>query len=156
MKIAFLTALLFLVAPTEPRTISWTDLVPEGAATAVAPGDPADHEGGAAQQTGSAEAVAELDGAFIRMPGFMLPLDYTEKGKVKAFLLVPYYGACIHVPPPPPNQIVFVDTGDSPVESKGLWDPVWVTGTMQVKANDNDLGDTAYTLLLDKMEPYED
>ena len=145
MKIAFLTALLFLVAPTEPRTISWTDLVPEGAATAVAPGDPADHEGGAAQQTGSAEAVAELDGAFIRMPGFMLPLDYTEKGKVKAFLLVPYYGACIHVPPPPPNQIVLARYPQG-LKLTDIYTPLWVSGTLKIEQVSNDLADAAYAI----------
>ena len=162
MKIAFLTALLFLVAPTEPRTISWTDLVPEGAATAVVPGDPADHEGGAAQQTGSAEAVAELDGAYIRMPGFMLPLDYTEKGKVKAFLLVPYYGACIHVPPPPPNQIVFVQPAES-FASDGLFTPVWVEGRLSASGGDHDLSyvdgsaavSVGYSLEGASITPYE-
>ncbi|RFB01755.1 DUF3299 domain-containing protein [Parvularcula marina] len=153
MIMTFLIAALSLLQPAEPQEISWNDLVPEGVEEVEAP--ELDHEK-IGQQTGSAETVAELDGAYIKMPGFMLPLDYTERGRVRAFLLVPYYGACIHVPPPPPNQIVFVDTAEKPVESKGLWDPVWVTGTMRVKPNENDLGDTAYTLELEKLEPYID
>jgi hypothetical protein len=150
--IAFLAAAALSLAP-EARTLSWADLVPEGQEPAQAPTDTPVHET-IGQQTGSAETVPELDEAYVRLPGFMLPLDYTDKGQVAAFLLVPYYGACIHVPPPPPNQIVFVTTDGEPVDSKGLWDPVWVTGTMQVKMNDNDLGDAAYTLVLDEMVPY--
>ena len=147
-------ALVFFTQPADPKIIGWGDLVPEGQAPAVPPIGLTDHEFGV--QTGSAETVDELHEAYIRMPGFMLPLDYTERGRVRAFLLVPYYGACIHVPPPPPNQIVYVSTTDEPVESKGLWDPVWVTGTMYTTFNVNDLGNAAYTLRLDSIEPYEE
>ena len=153
MIIGLIAAAFTFVQAEAPRTISWADLVPEGDQVASA-ATPQSHDGGPGMQTGSAEAVMELDGQLIRMPGFMLPLDYTERGKVRGFLLVPYYGACIHVPPPPPNQIVFVDSSADPVDSKGLWDPVWVTGTMTVKMNENDLGDAAYTLTLQGMEPY--
>lgn len=155
MILSMLAASLLFLQSEPPRTIGWADLVPEGGEVATA-SSASEHEGGPGQQTGSAEAVMELDGQLIRMPGFMLPLDYTEKGKVRGFLLVPYYGACIHVPPPPPNQIVFVDASEDPVDSKGLWDPVWVSGTMEVKMNENDLGDAAYTLRLSEMAPYED
>lgn len=156
MITAFLISLFALIQSDAPRTISWGDLVPEGVETATPPADnmPTVHDQ-PGKQTGSAEAVMELDGEFIRMPGFMLPLDYTEEGKVRSFLLVPYYGACIHVPPPPPNQIVFVDTSANPVASKSLWEPVWVTGTMEVKMNVNGLGDAAYTLTLSELAPYE-
>lgn len=154
MMIAFLAAAIALIAPKEPLVITWDELVPEGEYSIDV--EPLDHESGPSKQSGSSSTVAELDGAYIRMPGYMLPLDYTKKGKVRAFLLVPYYGACIHVPPPPPNQIVFVDTSHDPVESKGLWEPVWVIGTLSLKMNENDLGDAAYTLVLDKMLPYED
>ena len=153
--IALIAAALTFVSAEEPRTIVWADLVPEGDNVASA-STPQSHDGGPGMQTGSAETVAELDGVVIRMPGFMLPLDYTERGKVRGFLLVPYYGACIHVPPPPPNQIVFVDSSAEPVDSKGLCDPVSVTGTMKVKENQNDLGDAAYTLILEEIAPYNE
>lgn len=149
----FAAFLLFLADdPTAPRVLTWADLVPEG--EQMAQQGPVDHEGGAIRQTGSTATVNELDGVKISMPGYMLPLDYTEKGMVTAFLLVPYYGACIHVPPPPPNQIVYVDTQGEAVKSRGLWDPVTVTGTMTVRMNINGLGDAAYTLLLDDVEAY--
>lgn len=147
------TAVALFAADPEPLALQWSDLLPkeeQGQSTSAI-----DHDGGPMEQTGSSATVEALDGQYISMPGFMLPLDYTEKGKVTAFLLVPYYGACIHVPPPPPNQIVFVDTGDSPVKSRGLWDRVTVIGTMVIKRNDNGLGDAAYTLELDKLEQYK-
>ena len=75
--------------------------------------------------------VKELDGQDVRMPGYLLPLEITD-GKVTEFLLVPYVGACIHVPPPPPNQIVHVklDPEDG-LKSGNLIDPVWVIGKIK-------------------------
>jgi len=78
-----------------------------------------------------AGAVAtNLDGASVKMPGYVLPLEYSEH-KVTEFLLVPWVGACIHTPPPPPNQIVHVvlDTGNA-FESRSMYEPVWVVGEM--------------------------
>ncbi len=68
----------------------------------------------------------DLDGREIRMPGYALPLEF-EGTTVTEFLLVPYVGACIHTPPPPPNQIVHVRAGAG-FESDGPFMPVWVTG----------------------------
>jgi len=42
-----------------------------------------------------------LDGAYIKMPGYIIPIDLSTKG-VTSFVLVPYVGACLHTPPPPP------------------------------------------------------
>ncbi len=69
-----------------------------------------------------------LDGLTIRMPGYVLPLEF-DGAKVKEFLLVPFVGACIHTPPPPANQIVHVKPEES-FETKGLFEAVWVTGEM--------------------------
>ncbi len=72
----------------------------------------------------------DYEGKTIRMPGYLLPLDITE-GEVTEFLLVPWVGACIHTPPPPPNQIVYVKAS-KPWEVRSQWEPVYVEGTMQV------------------------
>ena len=78
--------------------------------------------------------VGELNGTTIRMPGFVLPIEY-DGTKVTEFLLVPWVGACIHTPPPPANQIVHVVVDESQArESKGIFEPVWVTGDMFTKA----------------------
>ena len=70
--------------------------------------------------------VAELDGKKVKMPGYVLPIEYSGT-RVVEFLLVPYVGACVHTPPPPANQMVHVKL-DEGFESEGLFMPVWVTG----------------------------
>jgi hypothetical protein len=71
----------------------------------------------------------DYDGKTVRMPGYLLPLDVTE-GEVTEFLLAPWVGACIHTPPPPPNQIVYVKLA-KPWKVRSQWEPVYVEGTMQ-------------------------
>lgn len=89
-----------------------------------------------AERKRRAEAVVPtLDQQNVRMPGFVLPLEYSGK-KVSEFLLVPWVGACIHTPPPPPNQIVHVRLEKSAeFEPTGQFQPVWVTGVMRAKAS---------------------
>ena len=100
----------------------------------------------------SAPVVSELDGHQVRLPGFAVPLDF-EGTETSEFLLVPYFGACIHVPPPPSNQIVYVTTVAS-YPMKELFDPVWVTGVINTEAYLNEVGDAGYTLQATIIEPY--
>ena len=103
---------------------------------------------------------AELDGQIVRIPGYALPLEHKDTG-VKELLLVPYVGACIHVPPPPANQIVYVTLKDA-YTSTNLYEPVWITGRMTIETTNQSLTyvdgtagiDTAYTLKGEKVEPY--
>jgi hypothetical protein len=97
------------------------------------------------------------------MPGFVLPIEY-DGTKVTEFLLVPWVGACIHTPPPPPNQIVHVIVEEgSARESGGMYEPVWVTGDMFTKATVRNLylkdgaGDISigYTLTASLVERYK-
>ena len=104
---------------------------------------------------------AELDGQIVRIPGYALPLEHRNTG-MKDLLLVPYVGACIHVPPPPANQIVYVTLKTGYV-STNLYEPVWITGRIKIKATNQSLTyvdgtagiDTAYTLEGEQVEPYE-
>ncbi len=83
--------------------------------------------------------VEELNGQRVRIPGYLLPLEISGS-KVTEFLLVPYIGACIHVPPPPPNQIVHVNVVQKEgYNSKKLYEPVWVTGVISAKSMVKDL-----------------
>ena len=77
--------------------------------------------------------VPELDGQFVRMPGYALPLEMNGSA-VSELLLVPFVGACIHVPPPPPNQMAFVKLA-KPFVVSDVFAPVWITGRMTVKSN---------------------
>ena len=73
-----------------------------------------------------------LDEVAIRMPGYSLALEYEDK-RVKEFLLVPWVGACIHTPPPPPNQIVYVEASEA-FQVSSRFEPVWIEGILRVGA----------------------
>ncbi|MAN79763.1 MAG: hypothetical protein CMF64_05155 [Magnetovibrio sp.] len=108
----------------------------------------------------NSELAHDLDGQLVRLPGYVLPLEF-EGTSVKEFLLVPYVGACIHVPPPPINQTVVVHLNQS-YATKELYEPVWVTGRIAVKRSKRALtlvdGDadveTGYTIQGTRVEPY--
>jgi hypothetical protein len=108
--------------------------------------------------------VKALNGQQVRIPGYFLPLELSDT-KVTEFLLVPYIGACIHVPPPPPNQIVHVrPLKKKGYSSKSLYEPVWVTGVITAKSMVKDLyladGSTGvnigYTMQAKRIEPYKE
>ena len=104
-------------------------------------------------QLGSFETVDELDGVLVRIPGYVVPFNFNSNAKLNEFLFVPYMGACIHTPPPPPNQIVFIRAEPS-ILVKDIWAPYWIEGTLRTERTDNDLGNTAYTLDMDRIDPY--
>jgi len=85
-------------------------------------------EFGALKKARALAVNESLDGLTIRMAGYLLPLEYEGK-EVTEFLLVPWVGACVHTPPPPPNQIVFVKAKDS-FAFQGMFTPVQITGRM--------------------------
>ncbi len=101
-----------------------------------------------------------LDGKVIRMPGYMLPLEFSGT-KVTEFLLVPWVGACIHTPPPEPNQIVYVKT-DKAFDMQGMFDAVWVEGRIAATGSKRAVTivdgsadiDVGYSLSASLVEPY--
>ena len=95
----------------------------------------------------------ELNGAKIRIPGFLVPLEGSKKTFTE-FLLVPYFGACIHTPPPPANQIIHV-TAVKPLKSAGIMDAVWVSGTLKTSHTKNDMGDAGYKMAGEVIVPYQ-
>jgi hypothetical protein len=101
-----------------------------------------------------APVVASLDNRRVRLPGLVVPLEGTSK-KLSEFLLVPYFGACIHAPPPPSNQIVYVRTGSKKAVAYEMFEAVWVVGTLRTEYTHKELGDASYTLIADRVELYE-
>lgn len=93
----------------------------------------------------STKTVASLDGKQIRLGGYPVPLENDAKGRVTEFFLVPYPGACIHVPPPPPNQIVLVRYPKG-MKIDDIYSPLWVTGKLKVEKVSNDMADAAYAM----------
>jgi hypothetical protein len=149
----------------EPRELTWSEMLPPETVAAPPPAPMHDlskladvlaAESGpaATQESVVAPVVKALDGQLIKLPGYIVPLNVTEKGWVTEFLLVPYYGACIHVPPPPPNQIVHVKS-DAGVLMDNLYQPFWIEGRLKVETTNTDLAEAGYQMSASNIYPYE-
>ncbi|HLD65433.1 MAG TPA: DUF3299 domain-containing protein [Pseudomonas sp.] len=163
-----LLALLLVAAPAwaeEAKELTWSELMPPDAAPPAPPptmhdlsqlADTLAAESGPAmvQQAPAAPVVQALDGKAVKLPGYIVPLDVTEEGRVVEFLLVPYFGACIHVPPPPSNQIVHVKS-ELGVLMDALYQPFWVEGPLRVEASSSELAEAGYTMDAEKIYVYE-
>ncbi|MCE8531574.1 DUF3299 domain-containing protein [Ruegeria pomeroyi] len=90
------------------------------------------------REAAATEVNEDLVGMSVRLPGYVLPLEFKGR-KVVEFLLVPTVGACIHTPPPPANQIVHVVYPQG-IEVNGLFTPVWITGTMVAQSSVQTVG----------------
>jgi hypothetical protein len=135
--------------------LEWTDLLPVGqAAYSPKANNIIQHNQDSllAQQPKSKGVRTDWNGQIVRLPGFVVPIEYSGNS-VKAFILVPFLGACIHVPPPPANQLVFVTT-PKPYKSAGLHAPVNVIGMFGTASQSTQLADISYALSADTIEPY--
>ncbi len=102
----------------------------------------------------SKKATSELqmlDGKLVKIPGFMVPLEDNEQ-KVTEFLLVPSPQACIHVPPPPPNQMVYVIMKEGVEAAVGA--PIWVYGELKISTKRSKYGEVSFELSGKQVEPY--
>jgi len=100
-----------------------------------------------------APVVPELDGQRVKFPAYITPLEYNEQSTLKEFLLVPFVGACIHVPPPPANQIVHAKT-EKGIKSKGMYEAVWATGVIRTETVKSALAESGYRLEVETIKPY--
>ncbi|MFN3610090.1 MAG: DUF3299 domain-containing protein [Hyphomonas sp.] len=164
------------VGEGEPLPIIWEDLMPAGSGEALEQeyaafykalearyaiqaqeqGLEAIEEGSDLDympQLGGFDTVTELDGMLVRIPGYVVPFDFNLKNSQSTFLLAPYMGACIHTPPPPPNQIIHVEA-DPAVKIDDIWVAYWLEGTLTAQKQETDLAAAAYTLKLTRIEPY--
>ena len=102
----------------------------------------------------STKVVGELNELAMQLPGFIVPLEYNDEQEVTEFFLVPYFGACIHTPPPPPNQIAYVSYPEG-FELTSLDDPFVIEGTLFTKTIRNDMATAAYRITADSILPYD-
>ena len=100
----------------------------------------------------STSIISEMDGRNVRVPGFVVPLEFDDEQTITEFFLVPYFGACIHSPPPPPNQIIYVRAPKG-IQLETLYDPFWISGKLSTKLVENYMATAAYSM---EMESYED
>lgn len=161
--------------PVEYKTVEWTDLIPEDELDILLnpPGyidDIVDgsFEDGISSQIKNTLTPAKddlyqqalvstkvkpgMDGQAIGIPGFIVPLEFDDELIVTEFFLVPFFGACIHLPPPPPNQIIYVKYAKG-LELKTLYDPFWIYGILKTSTVENDMATAAYTI---EMASYKD
>lgn len=101
----------------------------------------------------SAPIVPEFDGRMIKVPGYVVPME-SEGQNVTEFFLVPYFGACIHVPPPPSNQIIYVRF-EPGTKVENLYDAIWVTGKLKTETVSTDMATSGYSMEAFQIAPYE-
>ncbi|GLX86891.1 hypothetical protein tloyanaT_31440 [Thalassotalea loyana] len=99
----------------------------------------------------STRVIPEMDGKDIKIPGFVVPVEVNEEQKITSFFLVPFFGACLHAPPPPPNQIIYIEATEG-VEIVNLYDAVWVSGKLSAEMFEDQIATSAYTMQLDNFE----
>lgn len=166
------------VASGDYKTIEWTDLIPKDDLDALL--NPPDYlmdivDGSAedvidsqlksksSEKTGdryqqalsSKEIKPEFNNQKIRIPGFIVPLEFDEYQTVTTFFIVPFFGACLHSPPPPPNQIIFSDY-EQGFKLETLYDPFWFEGTVITAVTENGIATSAYAMNVDTIKPYEE
>lgn len=165
------------IAEGEPLPIRWEDLMPEGAPEAleaeyedfyralearyaadsslegalgmIEEGSDMDYM----PQLGSFDTVPDLEGVLVRIPGYVVPFDFEPGNRQTEFLFAPYMGACIHTPPPPPNQLIYVEASPA-VKVDDIEAAYWLEGTLTSARQDSDLASAAYTLQLTRIAPY--
>ena len=152
--------------PGQVRTISWEQLMPPGwdpykdlkalNLESLKDNDPRAEEvlKKMRQMWDNAPINPQVLGQNVRLPGFMVPLEELPEGS-KEFLLVPYFGACVHSPPPPANQIVHVVL-DKPTKRIRLMDTLWVTGVMSATQTDSHMGMASYRIDAKAVAPYRE
>lgn len=174
MKLFLLSVLVLMAAlqgvaeaaePTQFKELQWDALVPKGWDPAKAfrgkdiglidDSDPKMQELLKAMQAewDNAPTNSQLDGTAVKLPGYLVPLD-SAKGDLREFLLVPYFGACIHSPPPPANQIVHVKLA-KPAKGYHSMDAVWVRGILTTGRQASSMGMSGYRMQAAAVERYE-
>lgn len=98
----------------------------------------------------------QLDGANVRIVGYIVPLENDDVQKASEFLLVAHNGSCIHVPAPPPNQIVHVKMDGNKAVNIFFGDPVTVQGRMKIATVRSAYGDVAFQMAASSVEKYVD
>ena len=152
--------------PGPVRTIGWENLIPAGwdpykdlkalNLDKLKDNDPKAEEAlkRMRQMWDNAPINPLMLGQSVRLPGYLVPLEELPEG-VKEFLLVPYFGACVHSPPPPANQIVHVLL-DKPVKRFRSMDTVWIMGALSGTKTDSHMGVAGYRMDAKSVTPYSE
>ena len=176
--LVFMTMRAMSVSADQSQTVQWTDLMPKedidaflnppSYVTDVEDGSDEDLISGQLKYNPknkpndpyqkalvSTQVVSEMNGKVIRIPGFVVPLEFDDEQVITQFFLVPFFGACIHVPPPPPNQIIYVNYPKG-MKLDVLYEPLWITGKLKTSLTENDIAVSAYSLEMQAFEEYKE
>lgn len=126
-----------VVSPDEPTEVGWRLLAKLNYRTGE-----------------KSEELAALEGKLVKIPGFTVPLEDFASSATE-FLLVPYVGACIHTPPPPPNQLVYTKMDAGKRAKMDGWNPVWVEGVLSIEMTESVYGYVGFTISGQRVYPYE-
>ena len=146
-------------AKPEPIEIKWADLIPDDAdkpLIALEQLGLVEHGAiplGAPQSAAPAPVTTEYNGKSVKIAGFVLPLSFDD-GSIKEFILVPYIGACIHVPPPPANQLIIVYLAE-PYTPSEVFEPIYAIGELGTTPRSTELAEIGYTLEATALEKYD-
>ena len=144
-------------ADAAEQELDWLQMMPKDELAALERGEgpEVEHNGNRRMpQFGTFRTVDTVLQRPVRLPGYVVPLANAQDGRLTEFLFVPYYGACIHVPPPPPNQIVHVVL-PRPIDMPDMYSPFFLAGTLHAERLDDDLAGSAYTMRDAQLRPYE-
>ncbi len=154
--------------PEEVVALKWEDLMSQADLAAILDAPPVSHDGYGWDDKFSADSTVEnafqralqsfdvnpeFVGKRVVLPGFVVPTAYNDERKVTEFFLVPFFGACIHVPPPPPNQIIHV-TYDQGLQLDSMYDAYYILGELSSQVVRHELADSAYSLNAEHVEIY--
>lgn len=103
----------------------------------------------------STRIISEVNNVPIRLPAFIVPLEFDDEQNVTQFFMVPFFGACIHLPPPPPNQTIFVNYPKG-LKLESISDPYWFSGILKISTVANDIATAAYVMEVQNFEVYFD
>lgn len=137
------------------REIDWLQMIPADELNNLQDAPPVMHSGKLKmQQYGNYTVVPTVLGHRVKLPGYVVPMESDDKGLMTEFFFVPFFGACIHVPPPPPNQLIYV-TLEKPMKTPEIWDPYWLMGELSDEQKHSGVAGSAYTMKRGRLKEYE-
>lgn len=155
-----------IINPEEVRSLKWEELMSEADLNAILSAPPTSHAGAGWEDSlnqGTPEEIAfqkalqsfdvnpDLLDKRVLLPGFIVPMVYSDERLVTEFFLVPFFGACIHVPPPPPNQIIYIKY-EQGFELNSLYDAYYVLGELSGQVVRNETAESAYSMQAEAVE----
>ncbi|MDQ0008298.1 hypothetical protein J2T07_000457 [Luteibacter jiangsuensis] len=136
--------------------LDWSHMVPPEDIKTLENAPPVLHVGNQRmKQVGTLHTVEALDNQKVKLSGYVVPLESDDDGKMLEFFFVPFYGACIHVPPPPPNMLIHVKLAHG-IDTPSLYDPLTLKGVLHTEVTQNAMAASAYGMGDAVLEPYHD